>query len=431
VPRRVLLDPHRLRQVLVNLLNNAVKFTQKGHVYLNVEPVGAGDGHVDLRFAVSDTGIGIAEHSLARIFEKFTQAEAGTTRRYGGTGLGLAISQQLVGLMGGAISASSTVGQGSTFSFTLRLAAVDATPALPAPADGGARVLVVTRHALTGEVLLEKVRQAGHDGRIILGGPEALDEAGGWASSAERPFTHILFDHVPAGEGADAATLPDLRPYLARLAPRHDPRVVLLTRLTDGTREQDLRGHGFAQTLGKPVPTARLCELLGAQTCATCGLPGAVESGDQPAAPTVAAAPVPAGDHGPRVLLAEDNPFNQKVATAMLRLLGCRVDVAATGVEAVAMARTGDFDLVLMDCQMPVMDGYEATRRIRELPAPAGAVTIVAMTANALSGDRKACFAAGMDDFLSKPITKAMLGEMMVKWEIVTKAPEPAPTPAG
>ena len=129
------------------------------------------------------------------------------------------------------------------------------------------------------------------------------------------------------------------------------------------------------------------------------------------------------------MLLAEDNPFNQKVATAMLKLLGCRVQVAANGVEAVTMAREGVFDLVLMDCQMPAMDGYEATRRIRELPSPAGAVTIIAMTANALSGDRKACFAAGMDDFLSKPITKAMLSDMMNKWEIVGKAPEPVVAP--
>ena len=428
VPRRVLLDPHRLRQVLVNLLNNAVKFTQQGHVYLNVEPVGAADGHVDLRFAVSDTGIGIPEQSLTRIFEKFTQAEAGTTRRYGGTGLGLAISQHLVGLMGGAISASSAPGKGSTFSFTLRLPAVDGATALPAPRGDAARVLVVTRHALTGEVLLEKVRQLGHDGRLILGGPEALDEAGGWASAADRPFTHVLFDHVSAGEPADAA-VPDLRPYLARLAPRHDPRVVLMSRLTGGAREQDARERGFAQTLAKPILTARLCELLCARDAADCEGTAPAASGPE-VAPVVAAEAPTDGGRGPHVLLAEDNPFNQKVATAMLRLLGCRVEVAATGVEAVAMARTGAFDLVLMDCQMPVMDGYEATRRIRDLPAPAGAVTIVAMTANALSGDRKACFAAGMDDFLSKPITKAMLADMMVKWEIVTRTPQPAPEPA-
>ncbi|MBK8164625.1 MAG: response regulator [bacterium] len=440
VPQRVLLDAHRLRQVLTNLLNNAVKFTQRGHVYLNVEPVGAGDGHVDLRFAVTDTGIGIPAHSLERIFEKFTQAEAGTTRRYGGTGLGLAISQQLVGLMGGTICATSEPGQGSTFSFTLRLPAV-AAAANTQPVGGapGAHVLIVTRHSLTGEVLLEKVRLLGHEGRVILGGPEALDQAGGWASATDRPFTHILFDHVPAADDPDDddndAALPDLRPYLARLAPRHDPRVILLARLTGGARDQDLHDHGFAHTLAKPVLTARLCELLvgdsladtGATPCAA--VAGSLPAG--PATPATATESATADGQGPHVLLAEDNPFNQKVATAMLRLLGCRVEVAATGVEALAMARDGAFDLVLMDCQMPVMDGYEATRRIRGLPAPAGAVTIIAMTANAMSGDRKACFTAGMDDFLSKPITKAMLADMMRKWEIVAKMPEPVDAPAG
>jgi CheY-like chemotaxis protein len=186
------------------------------------------------------------------------------------------------------------------------------------------------------------------------------------------------------------------------------------------------------------VPTARLCELLagdydpaaGVAPCAA-AVKAATAGSGAPGAAVPAVEPGAADGEGPRVLLAEDNPFNQKVATAMLKLLGCRVDVAATGVEAVSMARDVAYDLVLMDCQMPVMDGYEATRRIRELPAPAGAVTIIAMTANALSGDRKACFTAGMDDFLSKPITKAMLGDMMRKWEIVAKLPEPAETPAG
>jgi len=432
VPRRVLLDPHRLRQVLTNLLNNAVKFTQQGHVYLNVEPVGAGEGCVDLRFAVSDTGIGIPAHALRRIFEKFTQAEAGTTRRYGGTGLGLAISQQLVGLMGGAITATSEPGRGATFSFTLRLPAV-ADDVEPAAADAapGAHVLIVTPHALTGEVLLEKVRVLGHDGRVIAGGPEALDQAGGWASAADRPYTHILYDQAPTAGDAAGAPLPDLRPHLARLAPRHDPVAVLLARLTDGARDEELRRRGFARVLAKPVQTGRLRELLagGAMGAEAARAVGAATA---PAEPVRSDEPADAGEtSGPRVLLAEDNPFNQKVATAMLRLLGCSVEVAATGVEAVALARTGAFDLVLMDCQMPVMDGYEATRRIRELPAPADAVTVIAMTANALSGDRKACFASGMDDFLSKPITKAMLADMMRKWEIGAKATRPVDAPVG
>jgi PAS domain S-box-containing protein len=416
VPQRVLLDPCRLRQVLINLLNNAVKFTQRGHVYLNIEPVGAGDNHVDLRFAVTDTGIGIPEQSLARIFEKFTQAEAGTTRRYGGTGLGLAISQQLVTLMDGTIVARSTPGQGSTFEFTLRLPALRA-PAVPVVAANPANLLVVTQHTLTGEVLLEKARLLGHTGRVIAGGPEALDQAGGWAAATDLPFTHLFFDH----EAGLDRPLPDLRPYLARLAPRHTPHVILLTRLTSQVDEVEMGEKGYGQTLAKPVLVPRLAALLA--DAAAQALPAA-----QPRSPALIdraemcdreleIEPAPAA--GPRVLLAEDNPFNQKVAVAMLSLLGCNTAVAANGVEAVAMAREGGYDLVLMDCQMPVMDGYEATRHIRELPQPAGAVTIIAMTANALSGDRKACFAAGMDDFLSKPITKAMLLEMMRKWEIV------------
>ena len=416
VPQRVLLDPCRLRQVLINLLNNAVKFTQRGHVYLNIEPVGAGDNHVDLRFSVTDTGIGIPEQSLARIFEKFTQAEAGTTRRYGGTGLGLAISQQLVTLMDGTIVARSTPGVGSTFEFTLRLPALRA-PAVAAVAGNPANLLVVTPHLLTGEVLLEKARLLGHTGRVIAGGADALDQAGGWAASTDLPFTHLFFDHEPGHD----SPLPDLRPYLARLAPRHTPQVILLTRLTSQVDEVEMGDKGYGHALAKPVLVPRLAALLAGDATltlpATTGPTGAPADTTSPPRDEFEADAAHAT--GPRVLLAEDNPFNQKVAVAMLGLLGCNTKVAATGVEAVAMAREGGFDLVLMDCQMPVMDGYEATRHIRELPAPAGAVTIIAMTANALSGDRKACFAAGMDDFLSKPITKAMLLDMMRKWELV------------
>jgi PAS domain S-box-containing protein len=432
VPTRVLLDPTRLRQVLTNLLNNAVKFTQHGHVYLNIEPVGAADGHVDLRFAVTDTGIGIPEQALARIFDKFTQADAGTTRRFGGTGLGLAISQHLVQLMGGRIVARSTPNHGSVFEFTLRLPAL-APLAAPSPSGERAHVLVVTRSALVGEVLLEKVGLLGHTGRVIIGGPEALDQAGGWAQAQDHAFTHILLDlGDDAGHDGEAA-LPDLRPYLERLAPKHTPSAILLTRLTSRARDEDLAAHGFAHALTKPVHVARLAVALGTadacpQAAAGAG-PAPITAGELPSLDDSDDDAAAATRVGPHVLLAEDNPFNQKVATAMLKLLGCRVQVAATGVEAVAAARRGDFDLVLMDCQMPVMDGYEATRRIRELPAPAGAVTIIAMTANALSGDRKACFVAGMDDFLSKPITRNMLADMMTKWEIVGKTPEPAPAP--
>jgi len=422
VPERALLDPGRLRQVLTNLLNNAVKFTQHGHVYLNIEPVGGRDGAVDLRFEVSDTGIGIPADALGRIFEKFTQAEAGTTRRFGGTGLGLAISQQLVGLMGGAITVRSAPGEGSTFSFTLPVPVLAAMPA-PAPATDPARVLVVTPHPLRGEVLLEKIRLLGHRARVVTGGLEALDAAVGEEPSPEGPFTHILYDR-PAG----TQPLPDLRSVLRRPARGPAPRAVLLSPLIGHVPDAQLAAHGFDCTLSKPVTCAGLTALLAGGT-----LPVACGGEDDPCPPQPSPAHDDAAAGATRVLLAEDNPINQKVAVAMLRLLGCRVEVAVNGVEAVAMAGAGRFDLVLMDCQMPTMDGYEATRRIRELPGAAGALPIIAMTANALSDDRKACLAYGMDDFLGKPVTRAMLAEMLGKWGIAngsTAAVEPAGEPA-
>jgi PAS domain S-box-containing protein len=429
VPPQVLLDPSRLRQVLTNLLNNAAKFTPRGHVYLNVEPVGGDDEHMELRFAVADTGIGIAPENLERIFEKFTQAEAGTTRRFGGTGLGLSISRHLVGLMGGRIFVASQPGQGAEFSFTIpvKMLSCDLTPAVADPAN----LLIVTGHELTGEVLAEQARALGHQARVMVGGVEALDEAAGWASAADRAYTHLVVNQDPAQD-----SVPDLTPYLERLAPKHTPHVILLSNLPSLLQDHELRAKGYDGALTKPVHERALFGLL----CGDSAL-------NLQAAPRPSAAPAPAPAatdeperelvaepaDGPRVLLAEDNPFNQKVALAMLRLLGCRVEVATNGAEALDLVAREPFDLVLMDCQMPVMDGYHATRRIRALPGDAAAVTIIAMTANALSGDRAACFAAGMDDFLSKPITKAMLSSMLEKWEITSPQepaePEPEPAP--
>ncbi len=230
--------------------------------------------------------------------------------------------------------------------------------------------------------------------------------------------------------------MPDLTPYLERLAPKHTPHVILLSNLPSLLQDHELRAKGYDGALTKPVHERALFGLL----CGDSAL-------NLQAAPRPSAAPAPAPAatdeperelvaepaDGPRVLLAEDNPVNQKVALAMLRLLGCRVEVATNGAEALDLVAREPFDLVLMDCQMPVMDGYHATRRIRALPGDAAAVTIIAMTANALSGDRAACFAAGMDDFLSKPITKAMLSSMLEKWEITSPQepaePEPEPAP--
>ena len=429
VPSHVVLDPSRLRQVLTNLLNNAAKFTQQGHIYLNIEPVGESEEGIELCFRVADTGIGIEHENLDRIFEKFTQAEAGTTRRFGGTGLGLSISQHLVTLMGGQINVASRVGNGTTFGFTIPVTATAGESAPAAPAGPRHHVLVVTRHSLGGEVLAEQVRSLGHSCRLAIGANEAVEATAPVPGRAD--WTHVLIDeNIVATEAAT------LQAALRAIPADRRPRLVLLNSLTNVRRREELQELGFGGVLNKPVRLNRLAAALDPSPVADTpdeALIAPAEAADTPAAApaiaSVAAAPAASADEdeaageGPRVLLAEDNPFNQKVAVAMLRMLGCRVDVAGTGVQTVDLARRHHYDLVLMDCQMPVMDGYEATRRIRQLPPPGRDVTIIAMTANALSGDRKACFAAGMNDFLSKPITRDMLRAMLEQWDVLQNEP--------
>jgi two-component system sensor histidine kinase/response regulator len=415
VPSQLMLDPGRLRQVLTNLLNNAAKFTQQGHIYLNIEPVGEHDGQLDLCFRVTDTGIGVEQANLDRIFEKFTQAEAGTTRRFGGTGLGLSISQHLVNLMQGEITATSEVGLGTTFSFTvpLRPSVSDLQPAAVI-VESDQRVLVVTDHELSGEVLAEQVRTLGHGCQVAIGceaATAAIDDTG-----TQAPWTLILVD-----QSFVERDLPQLKARLDAAAAHQRPQVVMLANISSLHKAEQLTQLGLDGALNKPVRLSQLDDIINGCTDTRAAARSA-NPAPEAAAESINLETNP--DQGPRILLAEDNPFNQKVAVAMLRMLGCRVDVAATGVEAVDMARHHEHDLVLMDCQMPVMDGYEATRRIRQLPGSAGEINIVAMTANALSGDRKACFAAGMNDFLSKPITRDMLHDMLEKWDVFAGEPE-------
>ncbi len=353
---------------------------------------------------------GIAQQNLDRIFEKFTQAEAGTTRRFGGTGLGLSISQHLVTLMGGRIAATSEIGAGTTFTFTLPLqpTAAGLAPDSAAPATEH-HVLVVTEHELGGEVLAEQVRSLGHACRMAVG-DQGAREAFNLASGQEE-WTLLLVDRNLAKDNADA-----LHGHLNALPVEHRPRTIMLTELAHVHHKDQLEQLGIDAILHKPVRLSQLAAALDGRQPALHPAPAAATNAAEPTTPEVE--PV----DGPLILLAEDNPFNQKVAVAMLGRLGCRVDVAATGVEAVDMARRNEYALVFMDCQMPVMDGYEATRRIRELPGRAQDVHIVAMTANALSGDRRACFAVGMNDFMSKPITRDMLHEMLGKWNALPAA---------
>jgi CheY-like chemotaxis protein len=268
-----------------------------------------------------------------------------------------------------------------------------------------------------------------------VGFDDALPMLDGPPRAGRVPWSFILLD-----QGVAEQEVPAINRHLEALPASRRPVVVLMTSLSSQQRERDLRGMGFSGTLIKPVSPVRLAAVLDGtpdrpQGIVQLALPGQEDetatpfgSGFGPSAAETDAADGEGGPgSGPLVLLAEDNPFNQKVAGSMLRLLGCRVKIAANGVEAVAMALQEDFDLVFMDCQMPAMDGYEATRRIRLLPGPRSGVRVIAMTANVMSGDRQACFAAGMDDFLSKPINKGTLAGMLEKWKITPETVSAGP----
>jgi len=384
-----------------------------------VEPTGLYGDKIDLKFEITDTGIGIEKGKLKAIFEKFTQADASTTRKFGGTGLGLPISQHLVNLMGGKISAESTPGTGTTFTFTLPLKIVQEAAAPYDPKiEQDHSVLVITGHQLGGEVLAEQVRNLGYDCNVAMGYDDALPLMSGSPQPGQKPLSFILVD-----QDVLQSDVPRIKKFMDERESEPGVRLIMLTALSSTIREQDLVLQGFSGTLPKPVRPHQLQAVLEGRTT------NSPQPDTEPPTTKMIDSPL---DHarktqddqpnesstGPLILVAEDNPFNQRVAIGMLNLLGCRVDVAKNGAEAVAMVQKTEYDLVFMDCQMPEMDGYEATRVIRGLENRQHAtVTIVAMTANALSGDKRACFEAGMDDFLSKPINKAMLSEMLSKWE--------------
>jgi signal transduction histidine kinase/CheY-like chemotaxis protein len=414
LPERILVDPGRLRQVLINLMNNAVKFTQEGHIFLNIETVDNGCGGRDLQFLVQDTGIGISQEQADRIFRKFAQADASTTRRFGGTGLGLSICRHLVELMGGRIQAKGEIGVGSTFSFTLPLE--ELAPPLPKgfPDEVG-RILLVTGHELVGQVLAEQIRHLGHECLIISEVKEAEKILTLAAAGQAQKWDAVALD---------PATLADNVYFI--LAKIEDspaerrPKVFLLSQLVDKP-QFDARWSPYVDgILPRPVRTGRLAALLEGKASEV----SAILEGDGHLREVAAEPQDQAPDRPLRVLLAEDNFFNQKVACGMLERLGCEVTVAADGVEAVAQSETRDFDLIFMDCQMPNMDGYEASRHIRKLDGSIARTPIIAITANAFREDRDACMAAGMDDFLTKPVKMEQLALVLSKWSPHISPPE-------
>ena len=413
-PRRFTGDAGRIRQVLTNLAGNAVKFTRRGHVLMDVKCEEQRAGKALVRLTVEDSGPGIAQDKLGHIFEQFTQADASTTRKYGGTGLGLAISKKLVELMGGEVGISSRVGEGSRFWFTLPLPVEPDAPAVArATADlRGLRALIVDDNEVNRRVLEEQLAKAGLCCRSVAAAEAAL-EVLRQAHAAGESYQLALVDHqMPGMDGEALGRAIQADPVL-----RGTVAVVMLSSSGDSARGPWLREADFAAYLVKPV---RPSQLLGTLASAW-GVRPTAESGELAALATATEASpsssaLPAGAaRNIRVLLAEDNIVNQKVAVRMLEKLGCRVDVAADGREAVEMWRLCPYDLIFMDCQMPEMDGYEATAQIRR-DSPAGHVPIVAMTANAMKGDREKCIEAGMDDYLSKPVNIKALASALESW---------------
>ena len=438
VPRVLAGDPMRLLQVLVNLCSNAVKFTESGEiVVVTVQPLASENGHVLLRFAVRDTGIGLTPGQIASLFRPFSQVDASSTREHGGTGLGLAICRKLVEMMGGEIGVDSQPGVGSDFHFTIRLRIGNASQAAQLPRAGAhrdLRVLVVDDSANSREIL--------HDLLVLLGYAPVV-EAGGAAGLAElrraagvgQPYQLVLLDwRMPGMDGFDVVrALRDDPP------PGAPPAILLVTAYGDEEIVREAARHGLAGCLAKPVSASTLLDAInGACGPQRGGSPPVQAPGPSEPAQPAPPASVPPALRGRRVLLVEDNELNRFVATELLcDVAGMDVTIAGNGQQALDHLRDAAFDLVLMDIQMPGMDGLQATRLIRAQPAFAR-LPVIAMTAHAMAGDREKSREAGMDDHVTKPFEPAQLFEVMLRWltpvplaTVAPLPPAPAPAPAG
>ena len=422
-------DPTRLRQTLLNLVSNALKFTTAGEINVRVDWLAETETTVTLRFAVKDSGVGIPVEAHQRIFEAFSQADGTTTRRFGGTGLGLTIVKELVALMQGQIGVESQVGQGSTFWFT-------AVFERPSPIAAGEaleevllnkRILVVDDTAANREILDEHLRAWGALPLLAASAQEALAQLQS-AVAAQQPFELAVLDlHMPDMDGLQLAQAIRRDPHLA------DLRLLMLTSVTYDARASD--GPSVDAWVTKPVRKSLLRQALLGLLQARPAIPLR-----QPVQPT--AARTGSQSEVRQILLVEDTPVNREVAMGMLEVLGYRIQAVENGRLAVEAFAREHFDLVLMDCQMPEMDGFTATSAIRQQEQAAEAthhVPIIALTANAMEGDRNRCLAAGMDDYLAKPFTMAQLSTVLTQWlastpaahEEAIAAPPSPPEPVG
>jgi PAS domain S-box-containing protein len=409
VPTQITGDPGRLRQILINLAGNAVKFTHEGEIEIRVSVEAETDSDVTLRFGVRDTGIGITPDQKSRLFESFSQADTSTTRKYGGTGLGLTISKKLTAMMGGRIHVDSTPGRGSEFWFTAVFGKQPQGNAKPItiPEDiRGKHILIVDDNATNRHILRDLLTTWGCRHGEVAGGQEAL-EALNAAVEHDTPFDIAILDmQMPKMDGAMLGRRIKETPAIA------DTIMVMMTSMGDRGDAKRLTEIGFAAYLTKPVKPSQLFDCLGT----VAGIPK--EEGARVPAPIVTRHSL-AEDKKRRfrVLLAEDNVVNQKVAAILLEKLGYHADIVCNGKEAVKAMKRSNYHIVLMDCQMPELDGYGATAEIRSATSRGinHRVPIIALTAHAMKGDREKCIAAGMDDYLTKPINPQALADVLEK----------------
>ncbi len=418
VPTALVGDPLRLGQILANYATNAVKFTDAGVVTISVRLAENSGDFVLLHIAVQDTGIGVTEEQKGRLFQSFSQADSSTTRKYGGTGLGLAICRKLVELMGGQVGVDSIPGQGSTFWFTTRLRkGAPRRPLVPHPQLWGRRVLVVDDNDLARIVLADMLSAMMFRVEVAASGPEALDALGRAAANG-APIEIVLLDwRMPEMDGLETAA------RICALGLSPEPTQIIITAYGKFEMSAQIKGFGIESVLIKPVVPSvlfdTLMRIMGGE---------AVEPGAASNAP--GEVPRELADlAGRRILLVEDNGLDQQVAFELLTDAGFAVDIAENGEVALGLATRGSYDLVLMDTHMPVMDGITATQEIRRLGL--SDLPIVAMTANALQADRERCAAAGMDDYVTKPIDPKALWRALARWvksRPAGQTPSPAPS---
>ncbi|MCC6651408.1 MAG: response regulator, partial [Candidatus Eisenbacteria bacterium] len=427
-PSRLVGDPNRLRQVMLNLVGNAIKFTDRGGVRIEVSGETGPDGIATVRLAVVDSGIGIPPEKAARLFQPFMQADASMSRRFGGTGLGLAICKRLVEIMPGEITLQSREGEGSTFTVTVRLPQDTMAPQRVAPPTllSGVRVMLAEADPTHREAMLPWLEHWGARVDLVESRAAAIKRLG-VAQATQDPVRLVIANE--ALDGGDGASL--ARGLRAAGLGADSPLLLL----GDRTSPPDLLSLGSAGAsgwMGRPCRLAALSQVLQLvlssptggfvtrESVLSSGRSAAPAATPVPGAPSVSdmldmlAGPLPFA--GTRILLAEDIPTNQKVAMRMLEKLGCSVTVAENGRLALERFREEPFDLVLMDCQMPEMDGFEATRAIRVHEAGHDRIPIVALTANAMEGDRERCLESGMDDFVSKPVRRETLILALERW---------------